>query len=257
MIFHRSLLLAAAAVLGSAPVAAHSPYLLPNYFDATGRDHVSVQASFTERFFVPDEVMKAGDYHAVGPDGARAALVPMYSKDVAILDVDTKLPGTYRISTGLREGTTRKAALVKGQWEFFEAREAPANAVDMQSWTRADVYVSRGAPTDRVLAPTGLGLELQPLVHPNRLHAGASLRLRVLFDGKPLAGQSVALQGAVSAAGDSPAPLELRTGADGSVEVPLSTPGVFQVQARQRVAPAAADAKGRSYTIALTFDVSE
>jgi hypothetical protein len=30
------------------PASAHSPYLLPNSFDLGNRDHVSVQASFTD-----------------------------------------------------------------------------------------------------------------------------------------------------------------------------------------------------------------
>jgi hypothetical protein len=34
--------------------------------------------------------------------------------------VPTEKPGTYRITTGQRTGRTAKAALVKGEWEFFE-----------------------------------------------------------------------------------------------------------------------------------------
>jgi len=60
---------------------AHSPFLLPNHFDLGKRDHVSVQASFTEKFFVPDVVMKADDYHVVMPDGARVPIAPVYTKD--------------------------------------------------------------------------------------------------------------------------------------------------------------------------------
>ncbi len=253
----RGLWTVAVATVFAVPAVAHSPYLLPNYFDVTNRDHVSVQASFTERFFVPDVVMKADGYHVLGPDGTRVALTPLYTRDVAVLDVDTKVAGTYRISTGLREGASRKAALVKGQWEFFEARDAPANAVDMQSWTRADVYVSSGKPTDKVLAPTGTGIEFQLLTHPNNLHAGAPAKVRLLFDGKPLANEVVTLQGVVSASGDNPAPLELRSDAEGRVDVPLQTAGMYQLQSRHRVGPAAAGARGRSYTIAVTLEIAE
>ena len=49
---------------------AHSPYLLPNAFDLVERKHVTVEASFTETFFVPDVAMKADDYHVVSPDGS-------------------------------------------------------------------------------------------------------------------------------------------------------------------------------------------
>ena len=54
------------AVAGMA--CAHSPYLLPNAFDATDRKLVTVQGSFTEEFFVPDVAMKSDDYHVIAPD---------------------------------------------------------------------------------------------------------------------------------------------------------------------------------------------
>lgn len=250
-------LAAAGLFIASVPALAHSPYLMPNHFDASQRDHVSVLGSFTEEFFIPDVAMKAADYHVVGPDGRKQALTPVYSKDLAVIDVDTKSNGSYRISTGLREGSTRKAALVNGQWEFFAAADAPKEAVDMQSWTRADVYVSRGTPQDSVLAQSGKALEIQPITHPNKLFAGQKLQLRVLFEGKPLADPVVLLTAGRDAGGDTPAPVEVKGGADGMVLLPLPRAGVFHVQARHRHAPQAAGKPGRSYTTALTIEVTE
>jgi uncharacterized GH25 family protein len=251
--------LLAVSLVGSLTQAfAHSPYLLPNYFDASGRDHVSVQASFTERFFVPDVVMRADTWQVVGPDGARGPLTPVYTKDVAVLDVDTRQAGTYRISTGLRAGATRKAAQVDGEWKFYEEGEAPPQAVDMQSWTRADVYVSTGKPDEVALKPDGKALEFQLLTHPNRLQAGASLRVRLLLEGKALANQPVALAAAVDAAGDSVSARDLRTDSGGILDVPLPAAGLFHLMSRYRIAPvAAAGGAARSYTIALTFEVTE
>lgn len=247
---------AALTALAALPAAAHSPYLLPNYFDATDRDHVSVQASFTERFFVPDITMKA-DYHVLSGEGVRTPLTPQYSRDLAVVDVDTRVPGTYRISTGLREGSTRKAALIDGRWEFFERGDAPANAVDMQSWTRADVYVSRGSPTDAVLAPTGTGLEFHLLTHPNRLFAGKGARLLLLFDGKPLANGLVQLQLVGDPARDVAPPVELHSDARGQLELPLQAAGLYYLMSRHRVGPQAAGSTGRSYTMGLTLEVTE
>src|SRR4051812_9157570 len=48
---------------------AHSPYLRPNVFDATGRDHVTVEASFTEDIFEAEVVMRSDFFHIVGPNG--------------------------------------------------------------------------------------------------------------------------------------------------------------------------------------------
>jgi uncharacterized GH25 family protein len=251
-----------AALLGcvAQTALAHSPYLLPNQFDVTERDHVSVQASFTEEFFNPDVVMKAEGYHALLPDGRRVALVPNYTKDLAVLDVDTTVTGTYRLSTGVRGGRTSKAALVNGAWKFFDEDEAPpagAKLHDMRSVTRADVYVSRGTPTDAVVAPGGKGLEFQMLTHPNRLFAGKPAQLRVLFDGKPLVGQLLQLQRAASVGEAAPAAVELRSGADGAVTLPLSAPGLYHAMTRYRFALPSGEAKAESHTYALTLEVTE
>src|SRR5688500_14290634 len=109
----------------AAPAGAHSPYLLPNAFDLGERDHVSVQASFTEKFFVPDVVMKATNWHVVSPDGKSSALTPVYTKDLAVLDVDTPQPGTYRISTGVRDGRVAKGVIAGAEWKFLRPNDVP------------------------------------------------------------------------------------------------------------------------------------
>ena len=103
---------------------AHSPYLLPNAFDLSERDHVSVQASFTEEFFVPDVVMKGDHWNVIGPDGNSLPLTPVYTRDVTVLDVDTPRPGTYRISSGRREGRVARAVIGQdGEWKFLRRCE--------------------------------------------------------------------------------------------------------------------------------------
>jgi uncharacterized GH25 family protein len=236
---------------------AHSPYLLPNAFDVTQRDHVTVQASFTEVFFTPDIVMKAEDWHVLQPDGAKVALKPVYARDLALLEVETRTPGTYRVSTGLRTGRVAKSALIDGEWQGVgEGRELPAGTrvADMQSLTRADVYVSRGKPTNEALASTGKGVEFQMQTHPNSIGAGEPLRFVVLFEGKPLANQGVELQ-AGSGGYQGAKPQTLRSDAAGVVQLTPATPGVYHVMTRHRVESGGAGSVVRSYTYALTFEV--
>lgn len=241
--------------------AAHSPYLLPNKFDLNKRDHVSVQASFTENYFIPDVVMKADDYHVVSPDGTRIAIAPIYTKDLAVLDVATAQDGTYRISTGNRAGRTGKAVLqADGKWQFFDEREgAPVGGKvhEIRSITRADVYVSRGTPNDNALAITHKGLEFEFLTHPNHLLAGAPAKLRVLYDGKPLSDQVITLQKAALEEGASTSPVEVRSATDGSVSLPFTAPGIYHLMARHRFALPASDGKAESHTYAVTLEVTE
>lgn len=237
------------------PASAHSPYLLPNVFDLDKRDHVSVQASFTEEFFVPDVVMKGTAWHVINPDGQSVALTPIYTRDLAVLDVDTAQNGTYRISSGVREGRVAKAYQSGGDWKFLRENDAPpadAPVFDMKSITLAEVYVSRGGFTDKALAPANKGLEFALLTHPGKLLANGDARLRVLFDGKPVAGATLTLQRAGGGA-----PVNLTSDADGVVKLPLTAAGQYHAQLRHRLIVSGTERRAESHTYALTLDVGE
>src|SRR5262245_25395800 len=161
----RASVLAGAALFclsASLALQAHSPYLLPNAFDLVDRKHVTVEASFTETFFVPDVAMKADDYHVIAPDGSKRVLTPLYTQDLAIVEAPTPAAGTYRISTGQRSGRTSKAIYRDGDYEFVEPDKSPpsgSRVYDVKSITTADVFVTRGKPNDAALAPRNKGLE--------------------------------------------------------------------------------------------------
>ncbi|HTU66198.1 MAG TPA: DUF4198 domain-containing protein [Steroidobacteraceae bacterium] len=248
--------LAACMLLPSCALA-HSPYLLPNTFDLADRDHVSVQASFTETFFVPDVVMKSGAWTVRTPDGRDQPLTAVYTRDLAVLDVDTPTAGTYRISSGLRDGRTARAALVGEDWKFLRDGDAPpagARVYEVKSITSAEVYVSRGTPTDAALAPRGHGLEFQMLTHPNKVLAGTAVRLKVLFDGQTLAGP-IAITRATED-GDAAPPITVIAGADGLTTVTLAA-GRYHAMRRHRVVLPGTEARAESHTYALTLEVAE
>ncbi|BCW88187.1 hypothetical protein sos41_13250 [Alphaproteobacteria bacterium SO-S41] len=237
--------------------AAHSPYLLPNVFISKDRDHVTVEGSFTEGFFTPDVAMKSDDYHVVGPDGAKAALTPTYLKDLTVLEVPTATEGTYRISSGARVGRTAKAYEKDGQWEFLEPGATPpegAEAVDMQSLTLADTYVSRGKPDAKALAPRGTGLEFVPVTHPNEAAAGDPVQFQLLFDGKPVADQPVQLH-RDGETYTGAAPPEAKTDAEGKIAFTPTEADVYLVMTRYRMGPAAEGGPYRSYTATVSFEV--
>jgi uncharacterized GH25 family protein len=253
-------LLAGVTLAGAAN--AHSPYLLPSAFDVTDRKLVTVQGSFTESFFSPEVVMKSDAWAVVGPDGVRRPLTATNLRELALVEAPTEAAGTYRITSGQRTGRTAKAVLVKGEWEFLEdPTKAPAGTtpVDMQSLTLADVYVTRGAPNAAALAPIGKGLEFVAVTHPSSIFTGQDARFVVLFDGKPVKGQAVTLHAGDDRYAETKAPpVNLVSDDQGRFTVKVERSGVYQIQARYRVAPqntgAPQDATGHSYTYALTFE---
>ncbi|MET0533389.1 MAG: DUF4198 domain-containing protein [Steroidobacter sp.] len=244
--------------IGSAQ--AHSPFLLPNVFDLDKRDHVTVLGSFTEEFFAPDVVMKSDDYHVVEPDGARRPLTPVYTRDVAIIEPETKEQGTYRISTGRRTGRTAKAAWVQGDWKFLAPSEvAPAGSrvYDVTSITVAETYVTRGKPSQTALAPRNSGLEFRAITHPNAVFASSPATFQLLFDGKPVASQVVSVYAGDARYSDQKAPIEVKTDATGQFAIKLDRNGVFVAMTRYRPEPAVDGKDGVSYTYSLVFEATD
>lgn len=255
------LALLACVIVGAVRTAcAHSPYLLPNTFDVAERKHVTVEASFTEVFFVPDVVMKADDYHVIAPDGTKHTLTPVYTQDLAILEVPTEARGTYRISTGERLGRISKATIHDGEWEFVEPGKAPpagAKLYDVQSITMADVFITRGSPDQKALAPRNAGLEFRPVTHPNSLFVGRSAQFEVLFEGRPLANQSIDVHFGDERYSDKKIYAQLKTDAAGRFSVRLERPGIYLAMTRHRLMPRTDGQAATSRTYSVTFEATE
>lgn len=75
----------------------------------------------------------------------------------------------------------------------------------------------------------GYPAEIVPLENPYDLAKDKSLRVRLLVDGKPVAGQYVTF-GARTASGGTVAEQGTRSGADGVAAIPVTSPGVWYVK---------------------------
>lgn len=244
------------------PAAAHMPFLLPNYFSVTDRDHVTVDAGFTETAFASDIALKSEQFHMLAPDGSRVRLAPVFSvRDKTVLEAALPTRGTYRLSTGLRLGRLGRMARVKDAWVVLGEGNAspPAGAtsvVPVQSVTTSETYVTRGAPTATVLAPTGSGVELHPLTHPSELFVTDGFAFELLHDGKPLANQRLELFLGHQVPGSHRPLTSVTTDAAGKARLDFSQPGLFMLMTRHRgPAPAGAATPWRSHTYTLTFEV--
>lgn len=254
-----TILLTAAAWLCAGSALAHSPYLKPNVFDATGRDHVTVEAAFTEDIFAAEVVMRSDFFHVIGPNGVTPITNVTYLRDMAVFEAATPVDGTWRLSSGPRIG--RNAQMYRtasGDWKMVgeedDAPPADAPRVDVQSITVAEAYVTRGAPDQAALAPKGQGLELQPLTHPNDIVAGEDAGFQILFDGRPLAGATVTVFREAGRHDGRKIAAELTTDAEGRFTVNAPDPGGYMTQVRHRTeAPAGSNPPYRSYTHTLAF----
>ena len=255
---------AAAAFAAAVPGAsfAHVPYLMPNFFAVSERDHVTVEASFTEDLFAPDVVMKSDAWFVRGPSGPTPIKEVTYLRDLAAFEAALPAAGTYRISSGERLG--RKSKMYKaadGQWAMGgEGAEPPAGVtlVDVQSVTAAEVYVTRGAPSQEALKPAGKGLELKPITHPNEIFAKAPAAFELQFEGKPLSGAAVTVYRAAGAYDGKKVAADVTTDAAGRVSFTPPDAGTYLALVRHRTAaPQGAETPYRSYSYALTFEATQ
>lgn len=254
-----SLLAIAISGLFAAPALAHSPYLKPNTFTPDSkRSHVTVEASFAEGDLRPDVAMKSDAFHAVAPDGQVVPLTPAANlKDATFLEVPLTADGTWLITSGVRQGRVAKAALKDGQIRFLEggATLNPGEtAVDVRSITRADVYVSRGAPAQRDIT-TEAGVEIHPVTAPYDAYAGEPFKLAVREGGKGLAAAEVTIVADGETYNGKSAPIELKTDASGQTSFTPPKAGLYLIQTRVRRASPDTPGLWLSNTATLTLEV--
>ncbi len=236
---------------------AHMPYLLPNAFDTTGRDHVSVIGSFTEAPFVADVALKSERYTVTTPSGKTVPIAQVsYLKDLAAFEVATTEDGVYRISTGERLGRKSKMQQkADGGWEFLSENSPPATGkvVEVQSVTASDVYVIHGKANTTALLPTGVGVELKLLTSPINIVANQPTHAELLFQGKPLANTDVIIyRGTLDGQGTKE--FSVKSDAQGKLSFTVPATGTYLALIRHRTeAPAGAETPWRSYTYTLTF----
>jgi uncharacterized GH25 family protein len=257
----RALVAAACLVLHTAH--AHTPYLLPSSFDVQPNAMIGVDASFAEKFLVPEVAFGETAFSIVPPEGERIAfgdIRQFKQRTVA----EQKLPdekGTYRLSTGSRLGAVFRTWERNGKTESArDPKQAmPADAKMLshyQSLSVAEAYVTAGKPSTRALTAVGKGLEIVAITHPSDLFVNEKFDFVVQYDGKPLPDQKVSVYRSAMDLASQSTVQHLSTDADGKIALPLTKAGIYLALIRyQSPAPAGAAAPmyGNNYT--LTFRV--
>lgn len=194
----------ATVLLTALPAAhAHRQWLLPSTTQVEGKEPwVTVDAAVSESLFDFDSnALKLDGLTVAAPDGSTLAPEQTSSGKLrSSADLKLVRPGTYRIS--LLSETAMASYKLNGEakrWRGNAAdlnKELPAGAEELQvtrTLGRLETYVTAGQANGTVVKPSGRGLELLPLGHPNDYTVGQAARFRVLLNGQPLAGLTVAI----------------------------------------------------------------
>lgn len=95
------------------------------------------------------------------------------------------------------------------------------------SVSQVETFVTLGAPTETVTAPSLYGLDIDYLTHPNDLVIGEVVKLRVMIDGKPAAGIEVEIIEGNSQYRNEVGALKLTSNADGEISAIWQKAGMY------------------------------
>jgi uncharacterized GH25 family protein len=245
MTLRNALLAAGAAALTLAlPMVAnaHRGWIVPSATVLAGDVWVTFDGAISNELFYPDHnAMRLDGVAAYAPDGSVEKIQNgSTGKYRSTFDVALNKPGTWKIGSASQSvmASYTEAGQVKrfrGSPDDF-AKQVPADAADLKtikSFNRNETFVTRDKPTTDVFKPTGKGLELVPITHPNDLVAGEAASFKFLVDGKPAADLEVTI--AEGGSRYSPRPdMKVKTGADGVVKFTLPEAGMYWINATVR-----------------------
>ena len=232
------------ALCGAVTTAqAHNVWLMPSSTVLSKGEWITVDAAVSNDLFYFNHVPLALDNLVVtAPDGsAMAAQNPHRGKLRSVFDLELKAPGTYTIAVvndGVFASYKEKATGQNRRWRGAPdklAAEVPADAVDLkvtQSSGRVETFVTVGKPSTH--KPTGKGLELVPVTHPNDLVKGEKATFAFHVDGKPAAGMEVAIVPGATRYRDKTGEIKLTTDAQGQFSVTWPQAGMYWIDADVR-----------------------
>uniref|UniRef100_Q07HT9 DUF4198 domain-containing protein n=1 Tax=Rhodopseudomonas palustris (strain BisA53) TaxID=316055 RepID=Q07HT9_RHOP5 len=236
--------LVAAISLVSASAEAHRTWLLPSATVLSGKDSwVTVDAAVSnDLFFFEHHPLQLDNLSVLSPDGKPVTPVNLAKGQFrSTFDVKLDQPGTYKMAV-LNQGVfanyklNGEAKRWRGKPEQI-ASEIPAAATEVnlsEVQGRIEIFVTSGKPNDANLKPTGVGLELLPVTHPNNLVAGEKATFRLVLDGQPAAGLAVEIVPGGNRYRDKLNDSKVTTDEAGSFSVIWPSAGMYWINAAVR-----------------------
>ncbi|CAN5627275.1 DUF4198 domain-containing protein [soil metagenome] len=220
---------------------AHRAWMLPSSTVLSGNEPwVTVDAAVSnDLFYFDHNPIRLDGLVLFAPDGSKVTHENASTgKYRSTFDVKLSQKGTYKfamvndsLNASYKIGTETKR--VRGTAESL-AKEIPADAKDLsvsRSQSRMEIFVTSGKPSDTVLKPTNVGLELVAVTHPNDLFTGEAGNFQMILDGKPAANIDVTVIPGGSRYRDKVGEMKVKTDADGKFSVKWPDAGMYWINA--------------------------
>jgi uncharacterized GH25 family protein len=213
----------------SATALAHTQWLKPSTFN-TALDERAVwvtgQLSMAENAFVTERGLIAKST-LILPDGKSLEMTDVYEgKTSSLFDFELTESGTYKIDSVIGP-RLRKARKPKDPTK----KSRPAS----RTVNRLTTYITADAPTDGVIKAEGTWLEIIPVTHPADLVEGEPASFKVLYEGKPLAEQTLTLIVSGGEYQNQKTDKEYLSDSEGIVTVELIKTGVYLIKSSHQI----------------------
>ena len=259
-----ALLTLAAALAAPMAAQAHRAWMAPTSTSLSGNDAwVGFDAGMSNGVFISDHAaMRMNGLVVTAPDGS--AVQPehlMQGQYRTTFDVHLTQNGTYKVANV--SGGVMASYKLNGEQKRWRGSAAeypaalPEGATEVQATrtaSRIETFVTLNNATDGVFKPTGEGLELVPVTHPNDLAAGEAATFKLVKDGQPAADLEVTIARGGVRYRDNPEEMTVKTGADGAFTVTWPEAGMYWLNASVR-APAQGEALGSNASYVAVMEV--
>jgi len=247
---------------------AHDLWLIPEEKNVPGKPAL-VRANsgmdFPKSDHAPDPAAFA-KRTLIQPDGSKATLAAKGKDELSgLLEFDPKQPGVYIAAVETQPKLITLAAdkfneyLVSDGLPHIYLLRAKEKTLDQpgreqyRKSPKALIRVGDGGTGDPCRA-IGLPLEIVPKHDPFGLKQGSTLKVQVLFQGRPLADANLGWD----LPGDGEAPSgTVRTDANGEAFIPIAKTGLMTIRLTHMTRPRADKYEWESFWTTLTFRIPE
>jgi len=270
MTFSFKPLLLSTLVLASASTQAHRLWILPDVTVLSGDNPaVTFDAAVSNSIFNFDHVaLRTDGIRISGPDGRAVAPENVAKgKFRSVFDLSLEQPGSYRVFMTM-QGMNAFWKDADGKRHMFPGRGKTAsgdeilNAIPkdqpvriVESYRRAETFVTAGAPSANVQSISGVGVELKASTHPNDLYAGESAQFALLLNGEPLQGADITLIKEGTRYRDSQNEIQLSSDKNGAFSINWQGAGRYFMEAEYKDSNATKPATERSVSYTAVFEV--
>jgi uncharacterized GH25 family protein len=241
-----------ASALIISPAMAHDIYIWPSYFNinADKPKNVAVDITASHTSFRPDFAMPSSGLKVLGVDGKQLRRVGSFfqGNTRSSFDLEVKESGTYGLFFHREPAYFTSYVVGKRNTEKHmraskvdAAAKLPKGARDVETRgysTVAMSFVTNKAPTSEVLAPTNEGFELITLTHPSDYVTNEALEVQALYNGEPVAKQTLIIEQEGPQYRKNPAALEITTNEEGIASFTLTDGGRYLLKTNHEKASA-------------------